>query len=800
MRSIDKSDFLRRFGSLFLLLLAVHFVACSEKGFVVARRFDFFANMSSAEVTTRGIKIDPLSLLAPMPPWTEDERLFYPAPPRTTIRFRNVPLGKEAVLKVGMGLLPNSPDPSQFDRKGRITYRIDLESNGRMFSLIDREIATSDLARGLIDEIRIGLPDLCGDSGDFLFYSHKSPGLEPLVSVWSSPLLISEGRTVRDAEASVSFRQRLSFLLDHPIEDAQTGQNSFRADFDEKRKEFFSDPLGRLLMQNVPASASFDIVVPRDCTLLFGIASIGRSGKTRQEVVFEIRIGDEVLFSKSLPATGQASSRKISLPLRFSEGDPSRITLSTSFAGSNRTKDDNVAIWINPEICQADSAPRQRFSEAKSVVVMVVDALRADHLSGFGYSRSTTPNLDRFMKKSVVFENAWSQSSWTVPSTATLLTGQYSYTHGLYDVNHWFLVPGIATITESFQKSGISTAAFVANHLISADNNFSVGFENFYSIPWCTAAQLNRVFLNWLDDHKGERFFAYLHYMEPHMPYAAPGDRLNRFGSTPAGAADQDRSDELMFHLVKSLKELARPASREKDFDDRLDAEIEELIDLYDSEIAYWDERFAVLLDDLSARGILEDTIIIVTSDHGEEFMEHGQLQHGQSLHRELLHVPLIFANTRFGASKRTDMVGLIDVAPTLLALAGIPPSNVTGDREAHYAGVDLFRSPEAGRVLFAETAHGLRRLGTSMVVQQAAFNDDMKGILTCDNGHLTLYDRRQDWNEREDLSEIQPETAGRLRKLISQWISKCRETAPYNISLFDASAMKQLEAIGYLK
>ena len=800
MSEITKRKSFRRFGSVSLLCILIHLTGCSEDGFVVDRKYDFLVNIGSAEITTQGKKIDPLSLLLPAPPWTEDERLFYPAPPRTTIRFRNVPLGKKAALKVGMGLLRTSAEPEHFDKNSKITFRIDLETEGRRFSLLDRDVATSALTRGVFDEERIELPEHGAVRGDFVFYSHKSPGLESLQSAWRSPLLISEGRPVNANEASVSCQQRIALLLDHLSDEAEADRSSFRADFDENKKEFLPDPQGRLLMQNVPSSKSFDLAVPPGCSLVFGIASIGRTGKTSHEILFEVRDGEKVLFSESLPATGQASSRKISVPLRFRNGESTSLSLTTSFSQGNRKKDDTVAIWINPEITRTDQVRRQHFSSGKSIILMVVDALRADHISGYGYDRTITPNLDRFIKKSVVFENAWSQSSWTVPATATLLTGQYSYTHGLYDVNHWFLVPGIATITENFQRSGMTTAAFVANHLISADNNFTVGFENFHSIPWCTAAQLNNAFLNWLDNHSDERFFAYLHYMEPHMPYAAPGERLNRFGSTPAESSNQDRSGALMFHLVKSLKELAGPADRSRDFDDQLEAEIEELIDLYDSEIAYWDQRFGLLVDDLAARGILEDTIIIVTSDHGEEFMDHGQVQHGQSLHRELLHEPLIFGNTPFGASRRMDMAGLIDVAPTLLALAGDGNPKGGGERENLHAGIDLFGEAPEGRVLFAETAHGLHHLGAAMSVQQAVFTNDLKGILTCDDGHLALYDRRQDRYEEKDLAEERPETAARLKKLISQWIDECRSTAPFNISLFDASAMKQLEAIGYLK
>ncbi|MFH2000626.1 MAG: sulfatase, partial [Planctomycetota bacterium] len=463
-----------------------------------------------------------------------------------------------------------------------------------------------------------------------------------------------------------------------------------------------------------------------------------------------------------------------------------------------------TAVWIHPVVETTTLVPRRTRGYGKNILLLVVDALRADHLSGYGYERPTTPHLDAHAREGVRFTNALAQSSWTIPSTATLLTGQYSYTHGLYDAYHWFLVPGIQTITQSFLQAGVRTAAFVANKLISEDTNFATGFELFHEVPFSTAAQLNASFLNWLDGYGDEPFFAYVHYMEPHMPYAAPGAGFHRFGAQQESGEmpDPERSEALLNRIESRLASAGSPRAPEKIMTEQEKQMLQLLIDLYDSEISYWDERFGLLMDALKARGLFEDTIIVITSDHGEEFLDHGMFRHGQGLHDELLHVPLVILNAPQAAETRDEMVGLIDVAPTLLALSRIPVPEQSGNEQESPdpMGLDLFSDHEPHRILFAETAHGLRRIDSSMHVERAAFSEKWKGILTMDDNSLALFDRVEDPAERRDLSSEESEVRDEFMKLIREWVERSRAAAPYNISVFDASALDKLREMGYIK
>lgn len=790
-------DPMKRLSTLKAALIMLSLTACTDEGFVRENTFDFIADIGSAEVVSHGVKLFPLKFNGGVQPWCEDERLFCPALPRTAIRFRDVPLGRNPVLHVGLGLQPGWPRPKEARKDGKIIFRVEVEAAGMRKELLNEELKPERIESARILEFESPLPELEAKTADFTFHTDMTLGTELYRPIWCGLLLRSEGRIVPGDEAATTFREVRSLILDEPAPLESSGE-AFRADFDEEEKIFLPALEGRLLVTTPPSRAVFRADPAKDAHLAFGIAAAADIDNARRPVRFQVLLDGSEIFQQTITGGKKGTTHRISVPLKFEEDSASRIALCTSLPeGTGKEEEGIAAIWIHPVIEETRQAPRQRRSQGKSVILCVVDALRADRLSCYGYERPTSPNLSRLIEEGVLFENAWSASSWTIPSTATLLTGQYSYTHGLYDAYHWFLVPGIDTITRDFLCAGFATAAFVANHLISEDNNFAQGFEDFYEIPFCSAAQLNRAFFNWLDGREDERFFAYLHYMEPHMPYAAPGSWFDSFGGAKElGRPGPDLSEDLMALLDEKMEELGAPPDQSVDFSDKERGFLTGLRDLYDSEIAYWDAQFARLWAELERRGRLKDTIIVVTSDHGEEFLDHGQLRHGQNLHGEMLHVPLILFNTNLPPQRRRDMAGLVDLAPALLHLAGIDRKKMG----ARFAGTNLLGEREGPTRLYAETAHGLRYAGSDMAAQRAALFDEWKGILYLDEGNLALYHCIEDPLEKRDLSSSNQDLANEFKRLIQDWVKECRTAAPYNISLFDASALEKLKAMGYLK
>jgi arylsulfatase A-like enzyme len=292
-----------------------------------------------------------------------------------------------------------------------------------------------------------------------------------------------------------------------------------------------------------------------------------------------------------------------------------------------------------------------------NVLVIVVDTLRADHLSSYGYARPTSPNLDRIARQGVLFESAFSTSSWTQPSHASMLTGRYTYEHGADAYRR--LDDRYPTIAEALQARGYRTGAFSANFRVfcrrlgfgrgfhhfedyyrSVDTilvstfygrmveeyvlHRGFGFEDQIGRRWVDA--INCAVLGWIDRDQGRPFFAFLNYFDVHDPYVPPQPYRSMFSplENPGGLINS-------YWGVDHIYVLTTP--------EQLQGEI----DAYDGAIAYVDHHIDQLLGELQARGLAENTLVVITSDHGESFGEHGLLQHTNSLYREVIHVPLLF-------------------------------------------------------------------------------------------------------------------------------------------------------------
>jgi arylsulfatase A-like enzyme len=291
-----------------------------------------------------------------------------------------------------------------------------------------------------------------------------------------------------------------------------------------------------------------------------------------------------------------------------------------------------------------------------NVLVILVDTLRADHLSSYGYPRLTSPNLDRIARQGVLFESAFSTSSWTQPAHASMLTGRYTYEHGAELYKR--LDDRYPTIAEVLQARGYRTGAFSANFRVFCRRlGFGRGFHRFEDY-YCSidnilvntfygrmvelyvlhygfgledeigrrqADAVNRAVLSWIDRGPGRPFFAFLNYFDVHDPYVPPQPYRSMFSplDNPGG----------LINSYWGVDHIYVPTTPEQ---------LQGEVDAYDGAIAYVDHHIDQLLGELQARGLAENTLVVITSDHGESFGEHGLLQHTNSLYREVIHVPLI--------------------------------------------------------------------------------------------------------------------------------------------------------------
>jgi len=330
------------------------------------------------------------------------------------------------------------------------------------------------------------------------------------------------------------------------------------------------------------------------------------------------------------------------------------VELLLETRGFEAATSEDRAFWGTPTISVAAPAPEPL------VVVYLVDTLRADHLPLYGYARDTAPELTRFARDAVVFEQAIASSSWTKPSVASLFTSLPPRDHGCVQ----FYTPldlSLVTLAELLHEQGYATGAVVVNPLLLARGmHFDQGFS-YFAAPRSPrrAEQLVDDALAFLDARRGQPAFLYLHTMDAHTPYLPPAPFDRRYQPHPrAGRAAAEPSD------YQEPRDLAR------------------IVAQYDGAVAYGDREFGRLLRGLRERGLYDGALVAFLSDHGEEFLDHGGWVHGHTLFDELVRVPLVvkLPGRREAGRRVAAQVQLVDLLPTILRAAGHEaPAGITG-------------------------------------------------------------------------------------------------------------------------
>ena len=359
-----------------------------------------------------------------------------------------------------------------------------------------------------------------------------------------------------------------------------------------------------------------------------------------------------------------------------------------------------LAVLVLAFGCAESSPPVE--SQRPHVVIVVIDALRADRLGIHGYPLPTSPNMDAVAGEGVFFSAAMSHSTWTKPSIATLVTSLYPSQHGIQvaslgdegALRTEVLDDGLVTLAERFQQAGYTTGAVINQVHLQRRFGFAQGYDHYDDKRGRGAFRLNKRLRYWLDslEEDGRPIFAYVHYLDVHWPYTLSlPENEGLFGST-----------EMESRPPASGHQADAWVSRLENPDDLVALQAR-----YDHEVAYADAALGQLVDNLRERGLYDDTLLLITSDHGEAFMERGRLQHGLAPHEEQIHIPLIVRMPEWmkGARGRIDRpVGLVDVFPTLLDLLGLEPEPSAQGESL----VPLLRGESmADRIVFADTSQG---------------------------------------------------------------------------------------------
>jgi arylsulfatase A-like enzyme len=311
------------------------------------------------------------------------------------------------------------------------------------------------------------------------------------------------------------------------------------------------------------------------------------------------------------------------------------------------------------------------------VILIFMDAVRPDHLSCYGYERETSPRIDALARRGALFEDAVAQAPWTLSSVASVMTSTFPSQHGAkrLEGRNVPMKAGEETFVEILAGGGYRTCAMSTAKLYTPSLGLDQGFQESYIIGGekdvlekVAAMQLADAAVTWLRGHRDERCFLVLHHYDTHYPYRASAACINRF--------DPGYNGEYRLRFGDSSLRILKAARAGRISEIGLtEADITHIKALYDCEIVRTDASVGALVDSLEAWGRLDRAMIIITADHGEEFLEHGSIEHGQTLYDESLRVPLVvFAPSCVDEGSRIpEQVGLMDLGPTVLQSSGIP-------------------------------------------------------------------------------------------------------------------------------
>lgn len=540
----------------------------------------------------------------------------------------------------------------------------------------------------------------------------------------------------------------------------------------------------------------FQVKVPEAGRLEFGTGIFSYSEDSQQKdvhfmVTAEHKGRSETLFTKQV----RLEDRMLREQLEFEDidldkyaGKSIQLSLITQPAGEDTGQPENPAFsfWVNPVIYRPDP-------EGLKVILISLDTLRADHLGAYGYSRNTSPYMDQLAEDSVLFENVYAHSPWTLPSHMSMLFSLNTASHQVY-FNDQRIDSSLPSMASYLRRQGYLTQAITGGGYVSSIFGFAKGFD-WYEEPVGgqraalrddEAAYLSDKTSRWLQAHKDKKFFLFLHTFQTHGPYRCPSPWNEAF------LAPDAEWDEL------ALRNFLDGKGDDYAFTEK---QKQNIIDLYDGEIKYTDEvLIKPLVEQLKQLGIYDNTLLIITSDHGEEFYDHGGWLHGRTLYDELIKVPLIIklpASQNKG-TRVSSIVRLIDIMPTVLDSAGIAYEDIDGRTLA-----DAISQKEAqDRIFISDLAHkntpvpcpaltSTNRGRIKFIIDRS--EDGVKSIET--------YDLTADPKEQKNIfQEVQVMRDEVVKFLTDYYEEKKKQAGSTEKVQMGKELEEKLKALGYLR
>lgn len=558
----------------------------------------------------------------------------------------------------------------------------------------------------------------------------------------------------------------------------------------------------------------FEIALPSRSHLEFGVGlifdsyykKIAEKLKTRPEgVEFLVRLYDRekdwVIFQKFLKMPEERETRTLNFSFHRVElpakGGRFRLSLETE------NGDGAFAFWINPVIVPVKEEPT-------GIILISLDTLRADHLSCYGYERPTSPAIDALASEGALFLHAISTSNWTLPAHVSLLTSSDCARHGVMAADDH--IPNeLLSLAEILSSHGFSCGAITGGGFVSPKYGLARGFD-FYneaegSLDWVNSAELVfKAATEWIENNQQKDFFLFLHTYQIHSPYLSP-EPYRRHWLSPQALFDQINVER----YLGGKGAVFRPLSPE---------ERRDIIDLYDGEIRYTDEALiGNLIKWLKEKNLFDRVMIILTSDHGEEFYEHGAWVHGAHLYQESIHIPLIikFPKGIFQGEKIEKIVRIIDIAPTILEILNLKKS-IPASWDGRSLLPLLKKKEKSDRLFLADSCWLSGDLcsgdnktnlplsvatnrGQEKIIFNRPWNEVLAKIYQPGPLHwksVEIYDLSRDQAEKNDLSLSQPVEIGPILKALQARYELLRRLTRIKVILSEEE-LEKLRALGYI-
>ena len=543
----------------------------------------------------------------------------------------------------------------------------------------------------------------------------------------------------------------------------------------------------RALALRVPTTISYYIEVPAKAKLGFGVGAEGDAPVSATAKVVVTAEGSEPTEVFSRAITKQWSDATVSLE-RFA-GQVVRIDLKAEGeGGAGRVGFSTPAVLV-PDVATPSDLPN-----AKNAIILLVDTLRADHLSPWNpKTRVKSPAMEAFASESTIFMNAQAPENWTKPSVASVLTSLWPATHRA-KTDDAKLPAAAEMLSEVFKEAGFATGGFIGNGFVSDRFGFAQGWDHYTNYirenKDTKAATIFREAGDWIEQHKSERFFAYVQTIDPHVPYDPPQEYLDMYDPG-------EYTGQVTPRMTPDLLEKAKRNPPLVTFDERDRRRLE---GLYDGEISYHDHAFGEFIERLKRIGVYEDTVFVVVADHGEELNDHGSWGHGHTVYQELLHVPLaVHQAHRVPAGQKIEAtVTTVDIGPTIYEATGVAiNSQAEGHSLQPYFRGDL---PSGPAVAFSDFLDDRR------VIRAGRWKLILRGL------NPTLFDLNRDAGEQHELEPKDRPVAMRYcRILLGQflgatdrhnWLNAVQalhgsELRQETIEI-DPTLRDQLQALGY--